>query len=162
MKFLVYDCYANEIRKVLFGEKCPFFDDRGKIIGVMCNVFDISNLKLLDLGQLLINFKKKSSHSLDIYDNFFCYKIEQDDFKYDLSPRQQECLFFIIRGKTAKMVAQELNISYKTVEIYIEQIKNKLNCSSKNDLIEKAMADGYMNIIPSSLFSGLSNTNITV
>jgi DNA-binding CsgD family transcriptional regulator len=51
-----------------------------------------------------------------------------------LSKREQECLKYLLQGKTAKEIGAALSISYRTVESYIESIKNKLGCWSKNEL----------------------------
>lgn len=51
-----------------------------------------------------------------------------------LSPRERECLRLLIHGNSAKDSALELNLSHRTIEFYIEHVKNKLNCSSKREL----------------------------
>jgi DNA-binding CsgD family transcriptional regulator len=40
-------------------------------------------------------------------------------------------------GKTAKASAQQLGLSPRTVESYLETVKHKFNVSNKSDLIEK-------------------------
>lgn len=52
-----------------------------------------------------------------------------------LSNRERECLKLLIQGKTAKETALILSLSYRTIEAYFENIKNKLDCSSKRDLL---------------------------
>lgn len=51
-----------------------------------------------------------------------------------LSSRERECLKYLLRGKTAKETAQHLQISFRTIEYYFENIKNKLDCDRKKDL----------------------------
>lgn len=55
-----------------------------------------------------------------------------------LSLRERQCLKCLLEGKTAKETASELNISYRTVESYFENIKDKLNCYSKRELFTTA------------------------
>lgn len=56
----------------------------------------------------------------------------------NLSKRQLECLWWLTRNKTAKEIAKILNLSHRTVEDYISQIKIKLTCSTKQELVEYA------------------------
>jgi DNA-binding CsgD family transcriptional regulator len=53
-----------------------------------------------------------------------------------LSPRELECLVLLQDGYTYKMIGNELDISARTVETYIEQIKQKTNSYSKADLLK--------------------------
>lgn len=55
-----------------------------------------------------------------------------------LSNRERECLKLLIQGKTAKESAKILALSYRTIEYYLENIKNKLDCSCKRDLLATA------------------------
>jgi DNA-binding CsgD family transcriptional regulator len=52
-----------------------------------------------------------------------------------LSIRENECLSLIAKGYTAKEVARVLGLSFRTVEEYINRIKNKLGCFSRRELI---------------------------
>lgn len=87
------------------------------------------------------------------FDNFNkekCYSIKNGESAF--SSRELECLFYLIRGKSAKIIGKILNISPRTVEQYVENIKIKLDCQSRCDIIEAAINKGLVNIIPSSLF----------
>jgi len=55
-----------------------------------------------------------------------------------LSQRQIECLYYLFRGLTNKQIAKTLNLSPRTIETYVEQLKNKLACNTKSELIAKA------------------------
>lgn len=55
-----------------------------------------------------------------------------------LSRSQLICLTHIANAKTAKQIAKEMNLSFRTVEFYIEILKKKLGCGSKSELIKKA------------------------
>jgi DNA-binding CsgD family transcriptional regulator len=59
-----------------------------------------------------------------------------------LSTRQLECLFYLIKGMTMKQISHELNLSPKTIEHYLENIKIKFNCSSRSELLAKAWRMG--------------------
>lgn len=58
---------------------------------------------------------------------------------YCLSPREKACLLNLILGRSAKESARILNISFRTVQAYIEKIKNKLACHTRSQLIQKLL-----------------------
>lgn len=63
--------------------------------------------------------------------------ISQEDVQR-LSSRELDCLKCILRGLNAPETALKLNLSKRTVEKYIESIKNKLGSNSKLELFEKS------------------------
>ena len=54
-----------------------------------------------------------------------------------LSKREQECLALFQQGKSARATAAILGLSSRTVEAYFENIKNKLGCYSKWELLDR-------------------------
>lgn len=60
--------------------------------------------------------------------------------KISLPKRQKQVLLEIAKGKTAKAIAEELSLSTRTVESYIDIIKTKLNCHNKTQLIKAALS----------------------
>lgn len=56
-----------------------------------------------------------------------------------LSKREIECLRLLSQGKTVKLCAEELRLSPRTVEHYLENVKVKLNVRTRTQLIEKAL-----------------------
>ncbi len=66
---------------------------------------------------------------------------------------QMECLFFILRGKTMKATAEVLQISPKEVARHFDKIKVQLDCPRKEDVIEKAIMQGYLGFIPQNLLT---------
>ncbi|CDZ76476.1 response regulator FixJ [Legionella massiliensis] len=53
-----------------------------------------------------------------------------------LSPRETDCVQYYVKGKTAKEIAKYLNLSPRTVEFYISNLKEKLGVSTKSQLME--------------------------
>lgn len=95
--------------------KTPTYDDSGKINGV----FGISQI-------ISVNTVKKNEHM-------------------KLTDRQHQCISLLLQGKTNNQVAEALKLSPRTIESYIENIKNKLGCNSKSMLIEKILDLGLVN-----------------
>ncbi|PIS02055.1 MAG: hypothetical protein COT85_07920 [Chlamydiae bacterium CG10_big_fil_rev_8_21_14_0_10_42_34] len=52
-----------------------------------------------------------------------------------LSKRERQCIQALLLGKTAKDTAADLNLSYRTIESYFENIKNKLSCQDKHEVL---------------------------
>ena len=57
----------------------------------------------------------------------------------DLTSREPDALALLAKGKTYSHIAQELNVSYKTVVNISLQLKKKLNVESLSALVQKAM-----------------------
>ena len=53
-----------------------------------------------------------------------------------LTAREQQCLDLFKQGRSAQATAAILNLSQRTVEHYFENIKMKLGCQSKMELLE--------------------------
>lgn len=141
-------CFIQGVNHYAMVFKSPVFDDiENKIIGCF---YQARVIQQRSLHQFIIElqttnklFKRNPSNSLEIY---------QAWQGADLTEREMECLFYTLRGKTAKATARVLNISPKTVEFYIEHLKKKFNCYCKAELIEKAIELGYLEKIPKSIF----------
>ncbi len=64
--------------------------------------------------------------------------------KSSLSKRQSQCLHYLLLGKSGVAIAEILGLSPKTVEQYVDDIKTKLGCNSKAELIEKVLESHYI------------------
>ena len=56
---------------------------------------------------------------------------------YHLSNREWQCLNILTQGKTSRQIAEQLELSAKTIEVYIDKLKLKLKCRNKIELIIK-------------------------
>lgn len=63
-----------------------------------------------------------------------------------LSKREKQIFMWIIKGKTAAQIAEIIHLSPRTVESYLVNLKAKLNCDSKSDLIMKAINNSWLHI----------------
>jgi len=67
--------------------------------------------------------------------------------------REQDCVFYLLRGYTMKMTSKALNISPRTVESHLEQIKYKIKVKNKAAIIEYFLAQGMLSYIPRNIIS---------
>ncbi len=61
---------------------------------------------------------------------------EKDILLAKLSPREIDCVELILQGKTAKEIARHLNLSYRTVEFYLNNLRQKTGSRNKFELIK--------------------------
>jgi len=52
-----------------------------------------------------------------------------------LTTREHQCAHYLLNGMTAKEIGKQLDLSPRTIESYIENIKFKLCCRNKVQLI---------------------------
>ena len=50
--------------------------------------------------------------------------------------REAECLYYLLRGMTITATAAQLDLSPRTVEFYVKNMKRKLHVKTKYDLVE--------------------------
>lgn len=60
-----------------------------------------------------------------------------EDALVDLTEREVECLSHLLKGKSAKLTASLMNISVRTVEFHLNNIKLKAKCRTKLELLSK-------------------------
>lgn len=123
-------------------EKSPLIDHNNMITGLIyycrpCNKNEVFRML------------KKLDDDLQL--NTLHYMLNDNRNKYALTNRECECIFLLIRGKTAKEIGALLSLSKRTVESYIENIRNKMNCKNKSEILVKAVLNGYHNYIPARL-----------
>jgi predicted DNA binding protein len=80
----------------------------------------------------------------------FYLKTESDSLY--LTKKQAECAFYLIAGATAKQCAQEMNISFRTVESYLSAIKEKVfeatgRRQNKEELIKCLKSSGVASAV---------------
>ncbi len=69
--------------------------------------------------------------------------------EYFLSSREKDVLQLLVKGKSYKMIADDLNISYETVHSHIRKIYQKLQVNSVGEAVSKTIS---RNILRSFFF----------
>ncbi len=137
---------------LLLNKKTPFIDKAQNVIGILGNNILIKCKKFTNF---FIDFHEQNIKLSLLNDILDQYAMIEDYSEFGLTNREGQCLFYFVRGKTSKEIAEKLNISNRTVETHIEHIKNKYNCVTKSNLIEKAIKIGFVNMMPMSVIKDL-------
>ena len=130
---LIHDLYLNHInvlKHFILYFKSKGFDlldhsDQSKLLITKTTSFELINEKPLE-EKIKDFFKKTKISSIVLGDS---------SKKNSISPREAECINHLSNGKSVKEIAHLLGISPRTVETYIESLKNKVGYTMKNDLI---------------------------
>lgn len=128
-------------QQTYFLQKTPLYDQDQNIIGLIYSCMAWSNANL-------INILKKIDQKYQPNPQPDYYTTQNHPNPSGLSTRELECLFLQLRGQTAKQIAELLNLSKRTVEYYLDNIKSKLGCQNKAEVLVYATQHGYHNYIP--------------
>jgi DNA-binding CsgD family transcriptional regulator len=129
---------------LLLSLKYPFLDpdtQQEGIIGFSKIIHDRS------LHTLLPVLNAAEKQQLKISDALFGTTVNQHTLA-PLTERELDVLYYLLHGLSYKKIAEQLNLSVRTIEDYIEHIKYKCQCNSKYALFDFAIHHGLMSIIP--------------
>lgn len=142
---IIHDLENSPEQTTYLLKKTPLLYEQAQIIGLIyhCTPWCQANL-LTSLQQI----DQRYQAAADIPRH---YSIDNCDNPAGLSKRELECLFLQLRGKTVKQIAEILNLSKRTAESYIDNIKAKMGCQNKAELLVAAVSQGYQHHIPKNL-----------
>lgn len=75
---------------------------------------------------------------------FFRNKEEARASAYALSEKEKKVLSFLVEGLSYKMISDELNISYHTVNFHIRDIYHKLHVHTVSEAVAKAIRENIV------------------
>lgn len=136
--------FFGEVWKVYIFTKTLFINNEQHVIGTIFHGIEVTNDAIFNLNSVLTQTYSATGTLKNDLNGPEGTKI---------TTRQLECLFYILRGKTIKEIARLLNISHRTVEVHLEQLKLKFNTQSKNQLINRAIEMGFLNATPKGIFN---------
>lgn len=139
----------NDKHQIFISTGSPIKNRENSIIGLSVYGLSITCPKTTNFLISLMEQDKEAFRSKNSGE--FVYMLNDcSSNNYKFTVRETECLFYIIRGKTAKQIAKVLNLSPRTVEFYIERIKLKMDCTTKSQIVAKAISENLVNVIPES------------
>lgn len=142
--------------RVASGEKIAAIQDKkplknpytGEIIGIMAMMLEVHTSKM---NEFITNIKERDKRIVGdekkLPKNYFFQQYDQ----YNLSPREIECLFYMIRGMTIKQIANILKKSPRTIEKFMLGIKKKMGCQHKTEIIERAYNENLISLVPETI-----------
>lgn len=121
--------------------KFPWYSDNNNVIGI----FGCSFIPgIHNIAESIGSLAKIGLFNATVSQNLFVPGKQIGNIY--LSEREVTCLKFLVKGCSAKMIAHQLNLSVRTIEHHLENIKFKFNVHSKPDLIGKAFEMGLASI----------------
>lgn len=136
----ITNIFVNEID--LFRKFCHYFRaEMSQILRKMqenpVNMGELKGEKFFEINP--VGFRLPTERRTDLEQNFLSTTHSlingKPELLLPLSQRERECLALYVQGKSAAGTAEILGLSYRTIEHYIESIKNKLNCDKKSDIL---------------------------
>lgn len=130
--FLGFNQYKDSWR-LLSSTKHPLRLINGDCVGIEVRTQDITSLGVLNAGVLLsdilsTHIKKRQA---------FYFAIQSHYHQINLSRQESLSSFYFFHGYTTKEIAKRMNVFPSTVETYLNRVKDKLNCSTRSQLIQK-------------------------
>lgn len=61
-------------------------------------------------------------------------KAYSPELAFSFTKRERDVIKVFLKGKTAREIAEDLSLSHRTVQHYLENIKNKLCCETKSEM----------------------------
>lgn len=132
--------------------KMPLLDEEKNIAGTIFYGRDITSTSNLELGSLLGRMYVSGKTSELVNQGSYLLSNPGREM-IQLTRRESEVLFFLLRSKTVKTISSILDLSSRTVEHYLASLKVKFSAANKYELVDRAIELGYHNYIPQSLFS---------
>ncbi|MHA1597238.1 MAG: LuxR family transcriptional regulator [Alphaproteobacteria bacterium] len=115
----------------------------GRSSGMFFISSHISNQRFQHLWQNL----RHELHLVGLYAHSAFIEIcnKDDSTPRRLTSREQECLLWTSRGKTAWEVSEVLKVSERTVVFHLQNAAKKLDCFSKHQAVVRAIMLGLIN-----------------
>ena len=83
----------------------------------------------------------------------FKFYLTEEQPQY-LTRREAQCMYLIMQGLIHQDIAQLLQLSIRTIEFYLRNIRVRLGCRTRKDLLQVLLMSGFMQrISPEQLFS---------
>jgi DNA-binding CsgD family transcriptional regulator len=144
--------YSGNELKCLITKKDPVFDKDGHLIGLVGNSQELDESQLESFAKRIyhhaLKHNKGSTYQLS-------YTIVDAYSEHGLTAVESNVLYLLSHGKSGRQIADTLYRSQRTIEAHINNIKFKLQISSKAALIEFAIFSGLLTQIPKGLVSRL-------
>lgn len=126
--------YENKELRMVVTNKFPLLNKHSEIIGLF-GIYSPVNNNLKDHQKQLALFQHLT-HAPAINNNkIINHELQTRHGKCRITAREFDCLKELLKAKTIKEIARSLQITHHTVKAHIDNVKTKLNCHFKSELI---------------------------
>lgn len=125
-------------------QKGPLYDKKRKIIGIIGTGFNLTKENYKEVGYLI---KATGINITDIYSYLSSTNPGYEYQGIKFTKRQAQVISYILKGLSVEAVAKQIGVSKRTVEATIEQLKEKLECEKKYQIIDKAIEYGFIDLM---------------
>lgn len=146
LSILYYLKFADDRNHLLYAKKGPLISPSNNETLIFSQAYFLNDKHITRFLQQVIEFDIKRYHNQTSPGCY--YFVENNVGSLKLPKQQHACLYYLLRGKTAKQIGQQLSLSTRTTEYYIDILKNKFKCETKSQLIEHAIELGYLYYLP--------------
>lgn len=125
-------------------KRAPMYDQNKKIVGIIGTGFALTKNNYKEAALLLTGSNLKISKlyaHISKSNPSFIY----GDVKF--TKRQAQVISHFLKGHSAEKTAEYLNLSRRTVESSIVLLKEKLKCTEKHQIIDKAIEFGFIDLM---------------
>lgn len=116
--------------------KSPWYSAANKITGIFGLSIPTQDPNLIDFLNQTVALGMMVPANIAAYNTQLPGKIINQNY---FTERETEVLYHLVRGNTMKSMGRILNLSPRTIEHHLNNIKLKLKVSSKSDVIEKVI-----------------------
>jgi DNA-binding NarL/FixJ family response regulator len=153
---LQINSFADGNIHIFLLRKAPVKNALGEIAGVCSMGNEVTNP---EVGQAIFNLLTTNQSTDESIENK-TFVIANENFDH-LSLRESELIFYFMRGFSNKEIGILMKLSPRTIESYLESIKNKYHCTTRTDLLLKCMHNGFTYIIPQTILRRCINKTVS-
>lgn len=85
--------------------------------------------------RLIVKDRMKNNLSFNLDDNIDKFNFLSLIYNYHFTQREIDCIPLLMKGYSAKQIAENLGLSFRTIEMYINNLKEKTNTTNKIELV---------------------------
>lgn len=136
----------SDKERLVLTKKLPIIDGAENIVGIFNYMIEIPQTSVHDIVFAFNEFEIEMSPALvEIIKSIFF------ETHIKLSLREEQCAYYLLQGLSSKEIGKHLELSYRTVEIHLTCLKEKLQCKKISALIVKLIRLGYLENVPDRL-----------
>lgn len=142
--------FADKQWHVFLCSKTPLRDKNRHTIGTVFHSKEIDTRETIELGRLLSRIAQCEQGS-DWLTTETSFTLGYRGQGPRLTRRQEEVLFFLLHGRSARQIALALGMAPRTAEWHERVLKDKFSAASKSELIDRAIEQGFLHSLPPGL-----------